>query len=138
EANKQAPDPLVGGGPRAERSRRAVGRVIPRWVARQQSPLPFHPALGFTPRIAAEQEQGAMWSCLSHEDWTGCSEETLVFCPNNGVHFKPDVLRLAKKIDKEKRNGSSQKQIALDFTDGDEQKADSLLRQLRRYPHLLN
>ncbi len=50
----------------------------------------------------------------------------------------PDVLALAKKINKERRQGGSMKEIALDYTEGDEQMAESLLRQLRRFPDLLD
>src|SRR4051794_36667175 len=38
------PATSVGGGHLEERPRRTVGRAIPRWVARPQSPPPFHPA----------------------------------------------------------------------------------------------
>lgn len=48
-----------------------------------------------------------------------------------------DVFRLAKKINDEIHAELSQRQIAIAFTNGDEGKADNLLRQLRRYPHLL-
>jgi hypothetical protein len=49
-----------------------------------------------------------------------------------------DVFRLAKKINDEIHAELSQRQIAIAFTNGDEGKADNLLRQLRRYPHLLH
>lgn len=51
----------------------------------------------------------------------------------------PDVVELARRIKKNKQSGHSKRSIANDFTDGDEAKAQSLLRQLRsdRYGHLL-
>jgi hypothetical protein len=49
-----------------------------------------------------------------------------------------EILQLAAKIKRERGSGNSKNQIALDFTDGDHKKAASLLRELRRYPHLLN
>jgi len=49
----------------------------------------------------------------------------------------PNVLKLAKKMRSERESGATMKDIAMDFTDGDEAKAESLLRQLRRYRSLL-
>jgi hypothetical protein len=50
----------------------------------------------------------------------------------------PDVLKLAKRI-KDKRNKNRPLiDVALDFTEGKKTKAESLLRQLRRYLHLLD
>ncbi|MFC1597189.1 hypothetical protein ACFL5Q_04520 [Planctomycetota bacterium] len=49
----------------------------------------------------------------------------------------PEVLQLAKRIRRELPGGGTMINIARDFADGDETKANSLLRQLRRYPHLL-
>lgn len=48
-----------------------------------------------------------------------------------------DVLKLAQKINRELCNGGTQRDIALGFTGGDEKKAQTLLRALRRYPSLL-
>ncbi|MFC1597190.1 hypothetical protein ACFL5Q_04525 [Planctomycetota bacterium] len=53
------------------------------------------------------------------------------------VPDNPEILRLAKKIRQERQTGATMKEIAIDFTDGDETKAESLLRQLRRYRNLL-
>lgn len=55
-----------------------------------------------------------------------------IFLPKN-----IDVFRLAKRINDTIDAEGSQIAIALQFTEGDEMKAKSLLRQLRRYPHLL-
>ena len=49
----------------------------------------------------------------------------------------PDVLRLAKKIKKDRPKGISQLDSAREFCEGNERKAESLLRQVRRFPHLL-
>ena len=49
----------------------------------------------------------------------------------------PDVLRLAKLINDGLEHERSQSDIALQFTDGDKKRAQNLLRQLRRYSHLL-
>lgn len=49
----------------------------------------------------------------------------------------PEVLRLAAEIQKKSGAGISQRQVAIEFTEGDRRKADSLLRQLRRFPNLL-
>lgn len=48
-----------------------------------------------------------------------------------------DVTELARLVQRGLQHGQSQIEVALGFTDGDRAKADSLLRQLRRYPHLL-
>lgn len=48
----------------------------------------------------------------------------------------PDVRRLARLI-KRRASGETQKDVALDFTEGNTTKAKSLLRQLRRFPDLL-
>jgi hypothetical protein len=53
------------------------------------------------------------------------------------VPENPDVLKLAKKIKKDRQNGISQIDSAREFCEGTETKAESLLRQLRRFPHLL-
>jgi hypothetical protein len=47
------------------------------------------------------------------------------------------ILRLAKLIKSKKGTGESRNSIARDFTEGNERRAQSLLRELRRYPHLL-
>jgi hypothetical protein len=49
-----------------------------------------------------------------------------------------DISRLARKVLKELPVIGSKKEIALDYTDGDKKKAETLLRGLRRYPHLLD
>jgi hypothetical protein len=51
--------------------------------------------------------------------------------PQNG-----DVTELARRIRKAGR-GETKKAVALDFTEGNEKYAQSLLRELRRYPNLL-
>jgi hypothetical protein len=48
-----------------------------------------------------------------------------------------DVLRLAKKINDELPNYTSQRELAIAFCEGNITKADSLLRQLRRFPQLI-
>ena len=53
------------------------------------------------------------------------------------VPENPEVLKLAKRIKRELPKGGTMIDIARDFADGDETKANTLLRQLRRYPHLL-
>jgi hypothetical protein len=55
----------------------------------------------------------------------------------NHLPHNPDVLELARIINKEKSTGAPMKQIALGFTEGNEKMARSLLRGLRRFPHLL-
>ena len=54
----------------------------------------------------------------------------------NLLPANPDVLKLAKKIKKERDVVPSLIAIARDFANGDEKRAKSLLRQLRRFPHL--
>jgi hypothetical protein len=51
-----------------------------------------------------------------------------------------EVLKLAKYIKRQWKQRPSEKKtsLALEFTNGDNDKAESLLRQLRRFPHLLN
>jgi hypothetical protein len=49
-----------------------------------------------------------------------------------------DVLRLAKVINKARGSGRSKNEIAREFTEYDERKAQSLLRKLRDFPHLLD
>jgi hypothetical protein len=53
------------------------------------------------------------------------------------IPTNPDVLRLAKRIKDSRNKDRSMSDVALDFTEGNRKKADNLLRQLRRYPHLL-
>jgi hypothetical protein len=48
-----------------------------------------------------------------------------------------DVVRLAQKIGDELTAETSQRDIAIQFTNGNVRRAVSLLRQLRRYPHLV-
>jgi hypothetical protein len=49
-----------------------------------------------------------------------------------------DVLRLAKRIKKEYgKTAKTKKEIAMDFTENDKEKANNLLRQLRTFKHLL-
>jgi hypothetical protein len=48
-----------------------------------------------------------------------------------------NVLKLAQKLKAELNVGESKRSLAIQFTDGNETQADSLLRQLRRYPHLI-
>lgn len=47
------------------------------------------------------------------------------------------VTQLAKRIRLRSDSGDSQISVALDFTEGNRKEALSLLRQLRRFPHLL-
>jgi hypothetical protein len=49
-----------------------------------------------------------------------------------------EVLKLAKLIRKGRKDGRPQIDVARGFTEGNEGKAQSLLRQLRRYPALLD
>ena len=49
-----------------------------------------------------------------------------------------DIAVLYLKIIREKQPGMSEKQIALDFTDGDKVRANSLLRGVRRYRNRLS
>ena len=53
------------------------------------------------------------------------------------VPGNPHVTRLADKIRRERDTVPSFLEIARDFTNGNEKRAKSLLRQLRRFPHLL-
>lgn len=48
-----------------------------------------------------------------------------------------DVLRLAKELQRNERQGLPKTQVALEFTNGDRTKAETLLRELRRYPDLI-
>lgn len=49
-----------------------------------------------------------------------------------------DVTRLAKALRDCDDPRATQSSVAREFTNGDERRAGTLLRQLRRYPHLLN
>ena len=49
-----------------------------------------------------------------------------------------DVLRLLKVLRKRGGNGVANIEIAREITEGNDRKAKSLLRQVRRYAHLLN
>jgi hypothetical protein len=55
----------------------------------------------------------------------------------HSIPENPDVLRLAKKIKRDREKGLSFIDSAREFCEDDEAKAQSLLRQLRRFPHLL-
>ena len=48
-----------------------------------------------------------------------------------------NILRLAKAINDHRDQERSQNDIALQFTNGDEKQADTLLREVRRFPHLI-
>ena len=50
----------------------------------------------------------------------------------------PLVLKLAREVQKRAPRGESREEIAREIADGDARQADSILRQLRRYPHLTN
>jgi hypothetical protein len=58
----------------------------------------------------------------------------------NPVPENPDVSKLAKYMKRQwkSRPNDSKKSLALEFTDGDDSKTNSLLRELRRFPHLLD
>jgi|GEM_PF-6624073 len=60
------------------------------------------------------------------------SEEKFIRVPEN-----KDVCRLAKLINKHKGSRRPKVDIAREFTESNEKKAQSLLRKLRDYPHLL-
>lgn len=98
----------------------------------------------FEQRLAAEQEIievhqelqarliKALETCADSADNEADSLELTKRIPQN-----PKVLRLAALINRERKKGESQRSIALQLTDGDEAVANGLLRQLRRFPHLL-
>ena len=75
--------------------RGTVNRVIPWWVARQQSPPLFHPAGGLDRNSNRETrevgEKIEEQKCPDKEGGMEYSEETLVFCPNKGVHLNDSV-----------------------------------------------
>jgi hypothetical protein len=48
----------------------------------------------------------------------------------------PDILKLAKKIKMDRGKGMSLIDSAREFCEGNERRAKSLLRQVRRYPEL--
>jgi hypothetical protein len=77
-----------------------------------------------------ENEQSGADKTDKHADKKSSSRVRL---PEN-----QDVLRLAKEINDRRDAELSQNDIALQFTKGDERKARNLLRQLRRYPHLIS
>lgn len=60
--------------------------------------------------------------------------------PNRPIRLpeNPVVLRLAREINARLPEEKSKRSIAIQFTNGDVKQADNLLRQLRRYPHLLD
>jgi hypothetical protein len=56
----------------------------------------------------------------------------------NTIPNNLDVLELARRIRKGRKQGQSNISVAREFAEGNEPKAQSLLRQLRRYPRLLD
>ncbi|HUE70595.1 MAG TPA: hypothetical protein VMP01_06870 [Pirellulaceae bacterium] len=68
---------------------------------------------------------------LDREEQRGQQRGQLQIIPQN-----LDVVRLAQEITKRRASGESQRSIAIQFTEGDEKQAASLLRQLRRYKRL--
>jgi hypothetical protein len=52
------------------------------------------------------------------------------------VPVNPDILKLAKKLKKDREKEMSLIDIAREFCEGNERRAQSLLRQVRRYPGL--
>jgi hypothetical protein len=64
------------------------------------------------------------------------SEKSIKTLPK--IPLNKDVLRLAKRINMEYgKTATTKKEIAMDFTENDKQRADNLLRQLRTYKYLL-
>jgi len=61
---------LLGRGYHGMYARYTVGRIIPWWVARPQSPPPFHPGGGYSEVTEAKQERGVSRG-PAQEDWTG-------------------------------------------------------------------
>jgi hypothetical protein len=55
---------------------------------------------------------------------------------SNRVPQNPEVCRLINKLRRELKGGRSQMDVALELTEGNKQKAVSLLRQARRHKHL--
>jgi hypothetical protein len=55
------------------------------------------------------------------------------------VPGNPDVAKLATRINRDRqKTGMSKTDIARDFCENNERKAQTLLRELRRFPHLLD
>ncbi|MBN1394759.1 MAG: hypothetical protein JW959_07025 [Pirellulales bacterium] len=81
------------------------------------------------------------WNRIFHASLARTTADKADNKMNNGKLSLPDssdLIRLAKKIKEELPVGGSKIDIARDFTEGDEKRATSLLRQLRRYPALLS
>jgi len=103
--------------------------------------LPFNVYLASARSIEILIDQGAV---LSFRDGRPCvlggpaesRPDTVKPVPRR-LPENPDILRLAKDIRRKCRVGASKKEIALEFAEGDGARAESLLRQLRRYPHLI-
>jgi hypothetical protein len=79
--------------------RHTVGRVNPWQVARQQSLPLFHPAKAMyrnaTRRARATAHNG---KSRGQDDRTRCSEGSLVFCLDNGVHYNLNLIERVWKF----------------------------------------
>lgn len=74
----------------------------------------------------------ALKTCADRADSNADKIESFPKFPKN-----PKVIQLASRINRDLRKGETQKSVALGLTDGDENEAKNLLRQLRRFRHLL-
>ncbi len=63
---------------------------------------------------------------------------TLADSKTDNLPENRDVIRLAKEINRNRESGRTNIDIARQFTESNERKAKSLLRELRRFPHLLH
>jgi hypothetical protein len=91
------------------------------------------PASGGTNRSeAVEQHAGGRDESGQADKETDKSKKKLHTIPEN-----PEVVKLAKAIKRGRQERRAKIDVARGFTEGNELKAQSLLRQLRRYPVLL-
>lgn len=91
-------------------------------------------------RLSFEWRNAVAW--IERRDATGQPDSKTDSDQLSGEKFpeNPEVSRLAAFIRKKDAAGETKKSLALQFTDGNEKKAESLLRQLSpsRFGHLLN
>jgi hypothetical protein len=111
-------------------NRDACRQLATLWLLGHPKPLPMQettePASDSTDRKLTGTESGKASGQADNE-----TDTKEILLPESS-----DVIDLCRKLQKELGPGKTQIAIALDFVRGNREKAENLLRQCRRFPHL--
>jgi hypothetical protein len=110
------------------RSPRTPSDGLPHQAAERQTPAPPE---GLPPETS-DTTQGTHGAGGQADSKTDNRQKKTHPIPEN-----KEVLKLVKKIKRDQEKGMSRIDSAREFCENDERKAESLLRQVRRYSHLL-